>query len=556
MAVSAPAAVPGFFTHLRLLWGLRLDIALNRDGKRRGYLTVLGYLFSTAPGWGLALGAYQLLGIPAIAQSDVWPDFLLRLLCFVTSAVWATWPLLSAGVDDHSELSRYVSFPISSMRLMWASMVAGLFEPRSLVFYAPLLGVTAAYLKLRVSLSLTSVVLAALAWVAFAFFNAALSRLALHLVLNLLKQKRSGQLLGGFFVLFLAGASFIPPIDTSWLFMLNGDVAAVPDTVITDATIALGRFPTGWYAHTLRSLGFGNPWNAAKYVVWVLVLTGLVVALSYRALLRFYRQSGAAGAQGGRARQANPFASTRSLFVTLMVREAIDLWHNPRARLLASVPFLLAILLKLLSGRDLFVFFLGASADAWVMGGLCVYGTIVIASTFSQNAFGYDGHGFAAFVASPISLGQVLKAKNAVHALAAAGLASLAAIFYRVYFGTGSALDLLCTLLGVALVIPTLLVVGNGLSLYFPVKFHADLKRRDRLPLLASVLGVAGVFWATTPWAAVLRATGKEGMRWESAAWLAAAVLCAWGLYAALLPATLVALDRRRESVLKAVTRE
>ena len=38
------------------------------------------------------------------------------------------------------------------------------------------------------------------------------------------------------------------------------------------------------------------------------------------------------------------------------------------------MPFVLAILLKLLSGRDLFVYLLGQSADAWLMGGLSVYG--------------------------------------------------------------------------------------------------------------------------------------------------------------------------------------
>ena len=38
----------------------------------------------------------------AVAESNVWPYFILNLLCFVTTAVWVTWPLLSAGVDDHS----------------------------------------------------------------------------------------------------------------------------------------------------------------------------------------------------------------------------------------------------------------------------------------------------------------------------------------------------------------------------------------------------------------------------------------------------------------------
>jgi ABC-2 type transport system permease protein len=81
---------------------------------------------------------------------------------------------------------------------------------------------------------------------------------------------------------------------------------------------------------------------------------------------------------------------------------------------LAAVPFVLGILLRLLSGRDLFVFFLGQTADAWVLSGLTMYGAILLGSTFSQNSFAYDGHGFAVFVTAPLDLGLVLRAKNLV----------------------------------------------------------------------------------------------------------------------------------------------
>jgi ABC-2 type transport system permease protein len=44
--------------------------------------------------------------------------------------------------------------------------------------------------------------------------------------------------------------------------------------------------------------------------------------------------------------------------------------------------------------------------------------------------------------------------------------------------------------------LPVLLTAGNFLSLVFPVKFHASLKRRDKLPFIASMLGVIGVSFA------------------------------------------------------------
>jgi ABC-2 type transport system permease protein len=223
---------------------------------------------------------------------------------------------------------------------------------------------------------------------------------------------------------------------------------------------------------------------------------------------------------------------------------------------LAAVPFVLGILLRLLSGRDLFVFFLGQTADAWVLSGLSVYGAILLGSTFSQNAFAYDGHGFAVFVTAPLDLGLVLRAKNLVHALAGAGLALAAGVFYLAYFQSGTVLDAVVAALAVTTLIPALLTMGNFLSLYFPVKFHANLKRRDQLPFLASMLGVVGAGVGTWPLLTVLRACGKSGPTLLTLGQLALGALVAWLVYGLSLPWALAKLDERREFVLRAVTRE
>ncbi|MBN1207584.1 MAG: hypothetical protein JXB05_22135, partial [Myxococcaceae bacterium] len=114
--------VPGFLRHLWLLWGLRLQIGLNRgSGRPSKVLAVLTFAASSAPALLFGLAFFGLMRLPPVAQSNVWPYFILNLLCFVTAAVWVTWPLMSAGVDDHSELSRYAPFPISPFRLLISS---------------------------------------------------------------------------------------------------------------------------------------------------------------------------------------------------------------------------------------------------------------------------------------------------------------------------------------------------------------------------------------------------------------------------------------------------
>ncbi|MCP3138943.1 hypothetical protein [Pyxidicoccus xibeiensis] len=551
--MSRPA-VPGFLRHLVLLWGLRFNIGLNQGPGKSRLLAVGVFLASSAPGFFLGLFFFTLMRLAPVAQSDVWPYFILNLLCFVTFSVWVTWPLLSAGVDDHSELSRYAAFPISPFRLLIASTVASLFEPRALVFYAPLTGAALGYASVN---WLAAPWLAVIMYGLFALLCAAWSRVALYAVINVLREKRSAEIMGGGLLAFLVAASFIPPIDTSWLTAVGeAGVGALDMSLIINAAVALGRVPPGFFGDGLGQLAWGRPKVALLEATGLFFFAAVGMAVAYALLMRFHRQSGRAGPSGRDSGDSNPFARTKTRYSTLVTREALDLWRNPRARLLASVPFILAILLKLLSGRDLFVYLLGASADAWLMGGLCIYGAVVIASTFSQNTFAYDGQGFAVFLAAPLDLADVLRAKNRVQGAAAVLMAVLVALFYRVYFGFGTAVDVACALAAVAAVLPVLLAAGNFLSLYFPVKFHASLKRRDKVPLTASMLGILAASAGCAPFGWALKLAGKGGPTWQTAAMVA---LCAGlnvALYRGVLPLALRVLEQRREVVLHAVTRE
>jgi ABC-2 type transport system permease protein len=552
--VSAPP-VPGFFRHLWLLWGLRLMIGLNRgSGKPSKLLAVGTFALSSAPALFLGLAFFKLMRIGPVANSNVWPYFILNLLCFVTAAVWVTWPLLSAGVDDHSELSRYAPFPISPFRLLISSTVASLFEPRALVFYAPLTGAALGYASVY---EMRAPWVAVLNYALFALLCAAWSRVGLHAVINVLREKHSAEIIGGGFFLFLLAASFIPPVDTSWLTAIgDAGVGALDMDIIINAAVALGRVPSGFFGDSLRQLALGRLRVALGESFGLGLFTLIGLAVAYMLLLRFHKQAGRAGPAMKESGDRDPFARTSTRFRTLVTREALDLWRNPRARLLISVPFVLAILLKLLSGRALFVYLLGQSADAWLMGGLAVYGAVVISSTFSQNTFAYDGHGFAVFLAAPMDLADVLRAKNLVQGLAGMSMAVLVGLFYRVYFGFGTWVDFLCAMASVAAVVPTLLAAGNFLSLYFPVKFHASLKRRDKLPLTASMLGIVAACVGCMPFGWALRLAGKDGPTIQTVAMIA---LCA-GMYAvlyrAVLPLAMRLLDQRREIVLRAVTRE
>lgn len=544
---------PGFFAHVGLLWQLRLQIALNANAARGPWISSLTFVGACLPSVGLTCLALALLRTPVIASSAVWPPFLLNLLCFVTAAVWCVWPVLSAGVDDHSEISRFNAFPLSSVRLLFASTVASVLEPRALFFFGPVLGAVAGFVSLHPVRAAWALGPLALLYVCLV---AAWSRAALHLVLNVLQAKRNVAIIGGSSFAFLVLATLIPPIDTSWLQQVGQTgVSAIRSNVLADAALALSRVPPGFFGDAVLALSEGRPLTAAVDAIGLALFASLGFGAALALLHRFHLRVERGGGKSFVDRD-NPFARTRSALSTLIAREAMDLWRNPRARLLLAVPFVLGILIKLLSGRALFQFAVGESADAWLMGGLSLYGAVVIASTFSQNMFAYDGLGLALFLAAPVELRQVMRAKNVVHAAGALALGFAVSAFYRIYFRHGSALDWAVSFAAVLALVPVALAAGNFLSLYFPVKFHANLKRRDKLPLVASMLGVVAASIGSGPFALALRHSGREAPTLASALLILGFAALGWIAYAVSFPWAVERLALRRERILSAVTRD
>ena len=543
--------LPGRLTQLRLLFELRIASGLN--ARRSGRLAAaLAYALTASPGLVLALGMYRLERLPVIARTP-WGLFVLTLGGFVTTCLFLTWPLLSAGVDDHGELSRFASFPLSSRRLVLSSVLASIVEPRAITLTGPLVGAAAGFASVHLRPSIGTVALFVVGLVGNLLMNAAWSRAVAHAALNVLKDKRSAELIGGGFVLFLFATSFIPPVDTRWLTETSGTVLGrIGADRILQSAIAMLYVPSGFFPGSLLLTGIGHPSIAIAQLValWFTAWIGLVVA--HRLLLRFYRRARGQPARPPSSGQ-DPFGTARSLDAALLWREVLDLWRNPRARLLAAVPFVLSILLRLLSAPSLAHYALGAKADAALIAALALYGAMVMTSTFSQNAFGYDGRSFAALLASPVPLGRILRVKNRAHAASGLLLAAATLVYDRIYFGAGSTWDLLCVALGVTTLVPTLLLAGNFLSVFFPVRFHETLERRDRLPLTAVSLGMTAASIGASPLVFALRRFGPSP---SAALLLLGSTALAWFAYRLALPLSMGLLERRREEVLAAVGRE
>lgn len=552
--------VPSFFAHLGLIWRLRLMVAGNRFRNLSGSApAVLGGLVLGGISLGLGWGAYSMLAAPAVAASPLWSHFLLRMTVFLVSAVFVTWPILSAGVDEHSELSRFATFPIRPFRLFAASSVSALFEPRAVVFYPAIIGAALGYSSHRPFPWSHGALLIA----AYLFFNVAWGRAGLTLVLNVLRHRRSAEILGVVFVgaLFLASLAPPIPVDLGWIYALfNQDgaaTAALSDRleIAARASFAIASTPPGALAVGLELAARGYR-GAAILRVFDLLFWALVgSAVSFWLLVRFYR---------GTARPAKPRRERAWLgagwrdgaFWALIEREASDWLRNPKARLLCAVPFFLCILVKLVSARDLAAAFLGDATDAWLLWVLCTYAGLVVGANFAQNIFAYDGAGLALLYAAPVSLRTIIVAKNVVHTAAALLVSLLLTVFYSLYMRRFDAMSALVALSALAAQMPVLVAVGNYLSVLAPRKFHASLRRRDRPPPVATIVGLAAAAVSIAPTALVMRGLGRTAPGVGSLVLLAFLAALAWLAYLKLLPRACALLETRRETVLRLVMRE
>ncbi|HEY3452475.1 MAG TPA: hypothetical protein VGK67_39390 [Myxococcales bacterium] len=545
-------------SHLGLIWQLRLMTGSNRYRQASAVAPALvGLAVLTAVAAALGFGTYAIQAHPAIAASPLWSRFVLRLVTFLVFIVFVVWPVLSAGVDEHSELSRFATFPIRPIELFVASSASGLIEPRSLIFYPPIIGAALGYAAHRPfpatqgALLVFSYLLFAVAW----------GRVGLTLVLNVLRHRRSAEILGLLFVGGLFLATLAPPVDVSWLANLFkeggafGGLETVDERFVIATATALGNVPPCALAVGLESLARGDFRLASQMMFWLLFGAAVGYAVAFWLLVRFYR---------GTARPSKPRDETATgrrrvrdgAFWALIDREASDFVRNPKARLLVAVPFFLCILLRLVHARELAQAVVGTAADAWLIGVLTSYAALVVGANFAQNAFAYDGPGLALLYASPVPLRSLFVAKNVVHAVGTLVAAAALIAFYSAYVAALGPFEIAVGLLAPAVELPVLLAVGNVLSVVAPRKFHASLRRRDRPPAVGTFVGLLATGVAVTPLAIALRLLGASAPGPGTLAALTACAVGLWFAYTRLLPQAAALLESRRETVLRLVMRE
>ena len=551
---------PGACMTLRLVLGMRFTLFTRQLGGRGIFGAVFGALVATGLAAGLGLGAWWLFArVEALAIHPVWMAFSLGLFFFLLGLFWVIWPVIAAQVNEAHEMGRYFQFPVRPIQLYAIHTGVGLLEPSVLFFYPILIG---ALIGLGsslgpgwgASLGLT---------LCFVLMCVATGRCLLNLMLNVMTSRRSGEILFAFFLVFLALAALLPPVDSSWLFERLGTFGATPEdlNLLANTARALGATPPGLLGRGLAAAASGETFDALGAGAMMLTCAGIAWLFGLWLLLRFYR--GGRGLRFLPRRRSRPQTPRRGFgwklpFISDPVsavfgKELRTLVSNPKGRMLFAVPFFLLIILKIVGAAQLFRYLWGEvwAATLWALLGLYVLS--VLGGQLFVNGFGYDSQAVRWIFWTPTPPSAWLKGRNLAQALfASVQMLGLGLTLYALLPGAGPMLLVLpfCSF-GCGLLL--LLGLGNLVSIRYPRKFHFSLARRDH-PVTAGFLWMLAGLAASGLMSLTALGLAPAGALVVNAALLSLPVLGA-GAYGLLLPLAARRLVAEREALIDRVTR-
>jgi ABC-2 type transport system permease protein len=510
-----PRGQLGLMTRLR--WRIFVNSLRTRRGKLdlasralvAGSLTVMGF----GVGAILAIGGWATFrtGQPLILAAELWCVF----------AFWQLLPLFVTGFGAQTNLSSLLRFPVRFPAFALLNLTYGLSDPVSIAgtywLAAILVGVTAAEPRV---FGLAAAVMAV-----FAVFNVLLNRTLMAWLEPWLARRRTREILGIAFILFVLSLQFIGPISRRWgrrglplLHAVEGVAEALPPGLAAAAVLTASRR----YGHASRELLAGLALEALG-LVWLL---GVRLRAQYRGEnLTEVRDEGTAAVRkpvrpGWRLPGVSPAVSA------LFEKDLRYLARNSSVYLTMTVPLVLVLVFGLSGGGNLTRRLAIPGAGTAVFPAAVAY-CLVILYSLAYNSLGYDGAGVAALFAAPIQFRDVLLAKNLLQTLAVAAEVLAVYLLTCLVFSPPNLLVIVLTVLWALVSLPVNFTAADLASLYFPRQLVFGGLRRQKAPAVALIIA-----FVTQLGIGVIGAAAYLLGRWAGNLWFTAAGLLVVGIVA------------------------
>ena len=458
--------------------GLRWRVFVNSLRTFRGRLELASRIFISLAFLGGGIGGAVGLGGAAwflILHGNVewlgtllWPVFLF----------WQLFPLMATAFTQNVESANLLRFPLSYRSYFLIRLAYGSLDPATAVASLWLLGIDIGIGIARPhALPWATIVL-----LTFALVNIVLARMLFAWLERWLAQRRTREILGILFFLFILSFQLIGPLIAAY------EHRSIPQGRVLGEklTNAQRPLPPGLAAAAIAGTIKNQP--ATSVVPFVLLVC---YGIAFLWLLNFRLRAeyrGASFSESAR-RKAVPIGlpaprpgwnlpGVPGPVVAVFEKELRYLSRSGPMLFTLIVPlFMLAVFRSsgknegLLARMPELTFPLGAAYS------------LLLLTNLSYNNFGADGGGTQFFFASPVRFRQIVMGKNLAHAAVFALEVGLVWLGTCLLYRLPSLGVTMATLAGILFVVPIDLAAGNLFSIYSPTRIEAGVFGRQRASL-------------------------------------------------------------------------
>ncbi|HUO15912.1 MAG TPA: hypothetical protein VMX38_13075 [Verrucomicrobiae bacterium] len=448
---------------------LRWRMFVNGLRSRRGKMELFSRVIVTAAfaiggfgGFAAATGfAYWLVSqnkaeyLPAV----LWPIFFF----------WQVFPVMATAFTNNPDSSELLRFPLTYRSFFLVRLAYGMFDPASalgsVAIFGVLLGVSAARPALFPW--------ALLVLFTFALFNLVLMQTVFAWVERWLAQRKTREIMGILFILFMLSFQLIGPITEG---MQRHPRPQFQHTAILLARLQ-GALPPGMAGDAIAQASHSQ-YSAGFISMLLLVL--LTVAVGYLLHLRLRKQFRGENLSEAAARpivtQAQPVQAGWEL--PIFSPSVAAVFEKEMRYLSRSGPMLLTLIMPIFM---LVVFRLGpanpmrqhsnlfARMPDMAFPASAAYALLVL-TNLVYNSFGGEAGGIQFFYASPVTFRHIVLGKNLTHAAILGANTALAWIAVTLFYGQPTLAVSVATFAGLLFAAPLNFTAGNLLSLYSPKK--------------------------------------------------------------------------------------
>jgi ABC-2 type transport system permease protein len=523
---------------------VRWEVFVNSLWTTRGTMELVSRIFVALlvgfAGVGGAIG----LGFAAwnfVSQGS--PQWL-ALLLWVVFVFWQLFPVMATAFTESTDSSIFLRFPLSYTAYFLVVVVFGAFDIASTLGTMWLLGVFTGIVSADRGLA----VWAAIVLGAFAVTNVVMGRTIFAWIERWLAQRRTREIFGILFFLFMIGVQFVAPVMNHYGKRSQPEVMRVGQQLSPLQRV----LPPGLAADAIAHFHSNGLRATASLAALCVYCIAMLWVLRFRLRAQFRGESlsetsapAAKGTQGKAVRKGWKVPGLSGPTAAMFEKELLYLSRSGPMLFTLIMPVVMLTVFRfggtgrrnggLLTNAPNFAFPIGAA-----------YALLVLTNLVYNN-FGADGGGIQFLFASPVRPKQVVMAKNLAHALVlAVELLLVWAAGFFLY--RPPRIDVtVATLTAILFAVPINFAAGDLLSIYAPKRVEYATfgrQRASQTTILASfvvqicVVGLATIVFLFAP-------------QTEGAYWLAALIftpLAAIGLagyFLVLARIDRVVLDRR-----------